>query len=131
MSNTKLNKLRMHKNRLIKGDSKFNLGDIVKDIRSDEICIVIGPADYSGDEFDNVKGFELTSNPTILLLSLREDDIRRTRVRYIRKNYLKLVEKSEKSLNFDTDPISTFCSSQCILDCDSDCSLWKYKKKND
>ena len=126
---SKLELLRMHKNRLIKGDSTFNLGDIVKDIRSNELGIVIGPADYAGDEFDTSKGFELTNNPTILLLSLREEDINRTRVRYTRKMYLRKVEKSGKSLNIDPNPIATFCSSQCILDCDSDCIFWKYKKK--
>lgn len=126
---SELELLRMHKNRLIKGDSNFNLGDIVKDSRSGALGIVIGPADYAGNEFDTTKGFETTSNPTILLLSLREDDMNRTRVRYVRKTNLLKIEKSEKSLNIDPNPIATFCSSQCILDCDSDCILWKYKKK--
>lgn len=26
--------------------------------------------------------------------------------------------------------VRTFCKTQCILDCSSDCTLWKYKKKS-
>ena len=118
--------LESRRDRLFKGDPDFKAGDIVYDDKNQEFSIVMGLVDRSGTDFNDTEG-EISSNPTILLLTKDYDNDSATRVRYTRKNRLTKLEDF-KGISFSKNDLKTFCDSQCIQDCSEDCILWKYKK---
>lgn len=119
--------LRSRRDRLFNGDSNFKAGDIVYDEKNGETSIVVGPADRSGSDFDDING-EITKNPAILLLTKdQENESGGVRVRYTRKNKLRKLEDF-RGIGFPRNDLRTFCDSQCIQECNEDCVLWKYKK---
>lgn len=119
--------LRSRRDRLFNGDSNFKAGDIVYDEKNGETSIVVGPADRSGSDFDDING-EITKNPAILLLTKdQENESGGVRVRYTRKNKSRKLEDF-RGIGFPRNDLRTFCDSQCIQECNEDCVLWKYKK---
>lgn len=97
------------------------------DEKNGETSIVVGPADRSGSDFDDING-EITKNPAILLLTKdQENESGGVRVRYTRKNKLRKLEDF-RGIGFPRNDLRTFCDSQCIQECNEDCVLWKYKK---
>lgn len=134
----------------------LQLGDLVFDKKNREVGFVVGEINpysqtrpgkqvFFGECLQNGK----VKDPTVLVVTLytpeeeksskiidpfefsdvlqsSKDTESRFRVRYTKRNDLKVIqlpeEQSEKS------DLEIFCESQCILDCGSDCVFWKYKK---
>ena len=132
------------RDRVIEGSSDPNLqlGSIVFDTRDCEIGFVVGPVDV----FGVTKRTYVTSNKLetgdsyyIIITKVDKDDSNRLekdsfnfRVRYIKRKSLlplKLDSNIDDLSNNSTSDLDIFCSNQCIMECSSECKLYKYKKK--
>lgn len=122
-------------------DPDFEVGSLVLDTRDGEIGFVVGPINMYGDiSKPDVKLSygEINKKSTILIVT-RNTTIKDTssysssnfRVRYIKKEFLvpiKLENNSPYNPKTSND-LNEFCSKQCIMECTSECKLYKYKKK--
>lgn len=123
--------------------SDFKPGSLVLDTRDNEIGFVIGPINMYGDI--NTDSFvkllhnaKVSKENTTMLVVTRvigglENERRSNfRVRYVKRNYLIPLKIEENNLNYSTNSVSdldTFCGSQCIMECTSECKLYKYRRK--
>lgn len=125
--------------------SDFKPGSLVLNTRDNEIGFVIGPINMYGDI--NTDSFVKLShnakvskeNTTMLVVTrviggLENERRSNFRVRYVKRNYLIPIplKIEENNLNYSTNSVSdldTFCGSQCIMECTSECKLYKYRRK--
>lgn len=117
------------------GLTSFEFGDLVVDVRDKELGFVIGPIYFNNNEIPNNFKLNLDKNNSktrlylIVTYSKQAGDDKEYRVRYVTGKYLKPIELEKKASELKMDDLARFCNSQCFMECNSDCSLWKYKKK--
>lgn len=121
--------------------SDFKPGSLVLDTRDNEIGFVIGPINMYGDI--NTDSFvklshnaKVSDKNTIMLVVTRviigglENERRSNfRVRYVKRNYLTPLKIEENNSTNSVSDLDTFCGSQCIMECTSECKLYKYRRK--
>lgn len=121
-----------------KGLTSFEFGDLVIDVKNNELGFVIGP--FAFDPVNVPKNLELDLRQVndnrrsylIVTLSKKEDKNKREfRCRYVMGKFLKPINIEARISEFWNNDLETHCQSQCFLECSSDCSLWKYRKKKD
>lgn len=125
-------------------NSDIKPGSLVLDTRDNEIGFVIGPINMYGDIKKDSCGSKLShtsltsdKKTTMLVVTRVMGDLsseRRSnfRVRYVKQEYLTALKVEENNFEQSTSSISdlnAFCGSQCIMECTSECKLYKYKKK--
>lgn len=134
------------RNRILSEEySDFKPGSLVLDTRDNEIGFVIGPINMYGD-IDTDSFVKLShnakvsdKNTTMLVVTVTRvigglENERRSnfRVRYVKRSYLTPLKVEENNLDYSTNSVSdldTFCESQCIMECTSECKLYKYRRK--
>lgn len=99
--------------------SDFKPGSLVLDTRDNEIGFVIGPINMYGDI--NTDSFVKLSH------NAKVSDKNTTMLVVTR-----VIGGLENNLDYSTNSVSdldTFCGSQCIMECTSECKLYKYRRK--
>lgn len=127
---------------------KFKMGDLVIDMKDNEIGFVVGPIYLSSDD-DNLKfynAFKKVISKSIndkkkryLLVTLgevidNESGNPKTgtyRVRYVKEKYITRLDFINKNNNKpdNLSDLEKYCKYQCLLECSSNCYLYKYKKQ--
>lgn len=125
-------------------NSDIKPGSLVLDTRDNEIGFVIGPINMYGDIEKDSCGSKLShasltsdKKATMLVVTrviggLSSERRSNFRVRYVKREYLTALKVEENNFEQSTSSISdldAFCGSQCIMECTSECKLYKYKKK--
>lgn len=105
--------------------SDFSFGEIVLDLKNKEVGIVIGPFVRDKEQLGKSYFSNDSSKLLYLIVTHSEDSFR---VRYVRGSFLKSLNL-EVDKNLSINDLQYHCESQCIMECSSDCSLWKYSKK--
>lgn len=118
------------------GLTSFEFGDLVVDIRDKELGFVVGPIYFNNNEVPKNFKYNLDKKSSeknlYLIVTYSKQaggDNKEYRVRYVTGKYLKPIELEKKASELKVDDLTRFCNSQCFMECNSDCSLWKYKKK--
>ena len=124
-----------------KKDTKLMCGDLVYDEKNKEYGILLGikPFIEGGDHFieeivrkSTLDKIPLTSFPdpqTCILMTISKDEKLGTwtaRIRYTKSGYLSRVEEVHEKAQTLTD-LEIHCKYECFLECNPECSLWKYK----
>lgn len=128
------------RNRVIQGssDPDFKLGNIVLDTRDGEIGFVVGPVDVFEDKklrsFGKKVNSYLESPDDYFVIITKKMGESNTRsfsfgVRYIKRKYLTPLGIDKQETNNSLSDLDIFCNQQCIMECNSECKLYKYKKK--
>ena len=105
--------------------TKFEFGDIVLDTKNKELGFVIGPFEIYG----NIDGVQSGQKQRLYLVATFSRTDSKYRVRYVPDNFLESINLEPKESELRKNDLEMFCSNQCIMDCSSECLLWKYKKK--
>ena len=117
--------------------SEFRPGDIIYDSKNSEHGIVLGekPLPVCGNinQLLSTSRQQTGSGVTMLLATFYkvpgEGDTYDWRIRYTNSKCLVKIEdiRLARGTQSDSD-LKNFCENSCILDCSSDCPLWKYRK---
>ena len=131
--------LRLVKLIVTRKDNPLKLGEIVFDGRDKEFGVVIcekpdGNMLYASGLKDHKK--ILYRNYLVLTLTESEDGDLNFRVRYLNSGMITRLDAGMgigeqvvgNTLQSMTD-LEEFCTTQCLLDCSEECSLWKYTRK--
>lgn len=122
-------------------DLDYKMGSLVLDTRDGEIGFIIGPLDIVERKSKLTSSLEKINKKTTFLIVTRSresysgDDLglvstppnQKFRVRYVKREFL-VPLKIEEPKDTVSD-LDTFCNSQCIMECTSECKLYKYRKK--
>lgn len=118
-------------------------GDIVLDEKNKEYGIIVGiKPKLTGDQLISVLGSDKeiekihpsgkSKDELLVLLTISTNaGIADIRLRYTSSKYVMRIESDNKvneEVNLIKSLVENHCQGECILDCDSCCSLWKYKK---
>ena len=127
------------------GLSKFEFGDLVINVRNNELGFVVGSFEfYSIDSHtrwikdDKMKESDKMLYQIIVLTqdtNLNDDNEGGEkwgfRCRYVTGKFLKPIELEQSASEIRQNDLKTHCESQCFMECGPACSLYKYlKKKN-
>lgn len=128
------------RDRVIQGssDPDFKLGNIVLDTRDGEIGFVVGPVDVFEDKKLRSFGRKVSNysdSPddyfVIITKKVGENNVRSFSfgVRYIKRKYLTPLGIDKQEIDNSLSDLDIFCNQQCIMECNSECKLYKYRKK--
>ncbi len=114
-------------------DNIFERGDLVYDSRTEEHGVVLGempnldflPSQVSHTMSKRIKEGETRKYLVLTITTDQDTGKKRTRVRYVNRHNLRLIVEKDRNTLSDLDK---FCSRQCIQECSSLCSLYKYKR---
>ncbi len=125
-----------------KGDVKLMMGDLVYDEKNNEngILLAVKPLIESGKYMENnvaqksmlanipIQTFPEANTCTIMTFSKNPNTGQNMlRVRYTASKYLKRIEEVHEEAQTLTD-LDNHCQNECFLECNPECSLWKYRK---
>jgi hypothetical protein len=125
-----------------KGDVKLMMGDLVYDEKNNEngILLAVKPPIEVGKYMENnvaeksmlanipIQTFPEANTCTIMTLSKDpKTGENMLRVRYTASKYLKRIEEVHEEVQTLTD-LDNHCQNECFLECNPECSLWKYRK---
>ncbi len=111
-------------------DRPFEYGDIVFDSRDMEHGVVLGEMpdlDFIDQQstFVASKRKEISTKYIVLTITTDQNSGRRkTRIRYLNKSHLELIEETQNSMS----DLDIFCSQQCMHECSPLCSLYKHSR---
>ena len=123
-----------------KGDIKLMCGDLVYDEKNKEYGILLGikPMIAGNSNFlakksvlDKIPIQTFPEAQTCIVMTISKEDkmgFWQSRIRYTASGYLKRVEDVHEEEQTTTD-LETHCKYECFLECNPECSLWKYKKQ--
>ncbi len=115
-----------------KDGRKIYPGDIVTDIKNNELGIMLGVKPMI--ENKTIRGKVIANIPTseeaqtAVLLTIQETviDSPELRIRYTNSRFLEKLGENEEPTSL-TD-LQQHCENECFLECSQECSLWKYKR---
>ena len=125
-----------------KKEEKLMMGDLVYDEKNSEYGILLGikpmieagegmanfVAQKSGLDKINLQTFPESYTCIIMTISKDEKIGRQTaRIRYTNSKYLKRIEEIHEEVQTLTD-LECHCQNECFMECNQECSLWKYRK---
>lgn len=110
--------------------AKYELGDLVIDTRDRELGFVVGPFTMMSDSDTKTAIQRQAEQKGLMYLTVTYSNIdKRYRVRYVPNRFLEPIYLEPKESELRKSDFEKFCENQCIMDCSSECLLWKYKKK--
>ena len=124
--------LESKRNPVIQNPPDFEKGDLVYDSRTEEHGIVLGEmpdletiSSQISHKMTKRKDGETRRYIVLTITTDQENGEKRTRIRYVNRHNLRLIVEKDRNTLTDLDK---FCSKQCIQECSSLCSLYKYKR---
>jgi len=125
-----------------KGGERLMMGDLVYDEKNNEPGILLAvkpPIEIGKHMEDKVAEKSMLANipiqtfpeaNTCTVMTLSKDPTtgeNMLRVRYTASSHLKRIEEVREEVQTLTD-LECHCQNECLLECDPECSLWKYRK---
>lgn len=125
--------------------SKFEFGDLVINVRNNELGFVVGPFEFSPTEpstrWINDNKMKESDKMLYQIIVLTQDfnlngdneegNKWQFRCRYVTGKLLKPIELEQSASEIRQNDLKTHCESQCFMECGPACSLYKYlKQKN-
>lgn len=108
--------------------AEYEFGDLVIDTRDKELGFIIGPFTIDDDIKTAIERQKEQKHLIYLIVTYFNKD-KKYRVRYVPDRFLEPINLEPKGSELRKNDLEMFCSNQCIMDCSSECLLWKYKKK--